>query len=359
MKKRIFMKILSMYRMVTFLWLLLLVGNNLCMEFEFKAPHNKQIICYDPWREAYTTKTVHEQNKSNECVFCVIPAIPHDPQKRLILRGKYNYVAQNTNPFVNGESSSLLVIPFEHGKYPHELLEEITEECIELMAMIFNKLQPYYMVQINNNIGANAGASIPNHSHTHLTIRVKKPYYSLIKAMKDIQPPRNVNEQYAFLTSRLTADPLYLQPPLSQQSHCSQCYYCKIINSANKEENLVVYQNHHVTIMMNHRPFCMGHMTILPNNHYSDINHAPKDMLNRMYKLALQLYPAIIKYVNFTDANIGMTSYSQNSGKTQHLEMHVVPRKAAPSISPVLNMYYVHQNVILLYKMLVEFYQAS
>jgi len=110
------------------------------------------------------------------CVFCVKakgdPADPDfDVREYVVARSSHVYVSLNTYPYNSGH---LLVIPYAHVAS----LEAMPPEALADLMLMANKglaaLRAVYQPQAFNvgaNIGASAGAGIPDHVHLHIVPR--------------------------------------------------------------------------------------------------------------------------------------------------------------------------------------------
>lgn len=123
---------------------------------------------YAPWRSEYIKK---DRSNQNSCVFCNHDTKENDAQLLIVKRYKHCFIMLNRYPYNAGH---LLVIPFVHTKDLHYLKEEhlqeymyaISESC-RIGTMVLNPEG----FNIGINIGKVAGASIPDHLHTHIIPR--------------------------------------------------------------------------------------------------------------------------------------------------------------------------------------------
>ena len=119
-----------------------------------------------PWRMEYI-----KSEKSDECIFCVLPSSQDDEKNFILLRGKHSFVIMNIFPY---NCSHLMVSPYRHigcitEQNDSERFEvnQLTEECIKILKTVsepdgFN---------IGYNIGKAAGAGYDEHIHCHIVPR--------------------------------------------------------------------------------------------------------------------------------------------------------------------------------------------
>ena len=119
-----------------------------------------------PWRMEYI-----KSEKSDECIFCVLPSSQDDEKNFILLRGKHSFVIMNIFPY---NCAHLMVSPYRHigcitEQNDSERFEvnQLTEECIKILKTVsepdgFN---------IGYNIGKAAGAGYDEHIHCHIVPR--------------------------------------------------------------------------------------------------------------------------------------------------------------------------------------------
>lgn len=127
---------------------------------------------YAPWRTAYAKKiTATKESNADSCVFCTQLAADNDDQFFVLKRYAYCAIMLNTFPYNAGH---LLIIPYVHKATLHELSAQERADSIEAVAhateVLTRALSPAGF-NVGINLGLAAGASIPNHLHTHVVPR--------------------------------------------------------------------------------------------------------------------------------------------------------------------------------------------
>ncbi len=130
-------------------------------------------LLYAPWRDCYTKKIKEPASSNDEkCVFCHHAQHPENDEQGLVLgRYKHHYIVMNKYPYNAGH---LLIIPYEHKAYLHELSPEILAEQMQLVAFASKQLMAALKndgLNIGMNIGRVGGAGIPEHLHMHIVPR--------------------------------------------------------------------------------------------------------------------------------------------------------------------------------------------
>ena len=109
--------------------------------------------------------------KSDECVFCAMPALGDDERALVVHRGASCFVILNAYPYNNGH---LMVAPFRHVPSIEELDDR---ELLELMTLarqgigVLREVHGPEGFNIGVNQGKVAGAGIADHIHLHVVPR--------------------------------------------------------------------------------------------------------------------------------------------------------------------------------------------
>ena len=98
------------------------------------------------------------------------------------------------------------------------------------------------------------------------------------------------------------------------------CNFCEILIENDNE----IYRDEFITALLDSDPITKGHIIILPNQHYLDLDEIPDAIINRIFKLSKE-------YVRLLKEKFGAPGYSimQNGGMfndIRHFHVHVFPR---------------------------------
>ena len=119
-----------------------------------------------PWRMEYIVS-----DKTGECIFCTGPEAQDDRQKKILFRGKQNFVIVNIFPYSNGH---LMVSPYRHLNCLTKLSEDEMAEGGVLIQKSIEILRKAYSpdgFNIGYNIGKSGGAGFEEHLHAHIVPR--------------------------------------------------------------------------------------------------------------------------------------------------------------------------------------------
>ena len=121
-----------------------------------------------PWRMDYL---LGKTDSETGCLFCVNVERPPSEANLIIHKGKHIMVMLNKYPYSNGH---LLLAPIMHVSSIDELTESAVIQLALLCQISVKTLRRAYNpdgFNIGVNIGAAAGAGIPNHVHMHVLPR--------------------------------------------------------------------------------------------------------------------------------------------------------------------------------------------
>jgi ATP adenylyltransferase len=120
---------------------------------------------------AWRMKFIEKTDKEAGCIFCNALGKEDDDRNLIILRGKRSFVIVNKYPYTSGH---LMVAPMDHQPSLEMLDAETRSEMMELVSQCVVTLRKVYNPQAFNvgaNIGAAAGAGVPDHVHMHIVPR--------------------------------------------------------------------------------------------------------------------------------------------------------------------------------------------
>ena len=131
-------------------------------------------ILWTPWRMPYLRG--EDRQHYAGCLFCVKgrgnAADPgFDAREYVVARSEHVYATLNMYPYNNGH---LLIVPYEHVPSLERLPPDTLADLMRVTNQALGALRDIYRPQAFNigaNIGADAGAGIPDHFHLHIVPR--------------------------------------------------------------------------------------------------------------------------------------------------------------------------------------------
>jgi ATP adenylyltransferase len=112
----------------------------------------------------------------------------------------------------------------------------------------------------------------------------------------------------------------------------TSCVFCRILEAACDDSNLVIFRGRHCFILLNLYPYTSGHMLIAANRHISFLSEAEPEELNEMIQLSRRCEDALRCEYRPHGFNMGFNlGRAAGAGVEHHLHMHVLPRWSGDS----------------------------
>ncbi len=107
----------------------------------------------------------------------------------------------------------------------------------------------------------------------------------------------------------------------------SGCIFCDKPKENRDRENLILYKDNHIFVIMNKFPYNSGHLMVVPIRHTNDMKDlSDEEMLKLMRYTDYSIRILKDKY-SAQGINIGMNlGRVAGAGVDQHLHIHIVPR---------------------------------
>ena len=123
---------------------------------------------WTPWRMAWIRDDKDERASQQGCVLCRLGDKDDD---LVVARSQHVYLMLNAYPYNFGH---LMVVPFSHRPSQEDLAPEALLDLMQTSNRALKALRALYQPQAFNvgaNIGAVAGAGLPDHFHLHIVPR--------------------------------------------------------------------------------------------------------------------------------------------------------------------------------------------
>lgn len=99
-----------------------------------------------------------------------------------------------------------------------------------------------------------------------------------------------------------------------------KCDFCEIL----KNNEYEIYQDKLITVLLDYDPISKGHILILPNDHYLDLDEMPIELVTHIFKFA-KSYVSILKE-KFNPKGYSMMQNGGAFNEINHFHLHVFPR---------------------------------
>ena len=98
------------------------------------------------------------------------------------------------------------------------------------------------------------------------------------------------------------------------------CHFCKILENRDYQ----LYRDKIATILLAYDPISKGHILIIPNVHYLDLDEIPQKVINHVFKLA-KIYVGLLKKA-YQPKGYSMMQNGGAFNDIGHFHLHVFPR---------------------------------
>ena len=120
---------------------------------------------WTPWRMKFI---MDSKKPTDGCVFCHLQTLEDGPENLILYRDETSFVLINKYPYNTGH---LLVIPKQHEADLAKLEPAVLSSLMENIQRSIEVLKKTYHpagFNVGSNLGATAGAGIPEHLHFHI-----------------------------------------------------------------------------------------------------------------------------------------------------------------------------------------------
>ena len=119
----------------------------------------------------------------------------------------------------------------------------------------------------------------------------------------------------------------YVVANTKEKKNKTICPFCTQITASDDEKNFILTRFKHTTVLLNLYPYNAGHLLVLPNKHYKDLQQLSKVERDELMLVMSKSISVLYKTISPDGINVGL-----NLGKlagasiVDHLHFHVLPR---------------------------------
>jgi histidine triad (HIT) family protein len=103
-----------------------------------------------------------------------------------------------------------------------------------------------------------------------------------------------------------------------------ECVFCKIYEDSNY---LKIYEDDKTISVLNKTPAAIGHVLIIPKEHYTIIEQVPDFEIGHMFNIANKISSAIFEALNMQGTNIIVENGVAAGQETAHFAINIIPRR--------------------------------
>jgi len=107
----------------------------------------------------------------------------------------------------------------------------------------------------------------------------------------------------------------------------AHCNFCEIIRGGG--EVSICYEDADSIGFLDIQPVNLGHVLVVPREHYESLNDIPPALAMHLFEVALKLGPIIRRLTGSDDLNIIVSSGEAAGQNVFHYHVHLIPRKTA------------------------------
>ena len=104
------------------------------------------------------------------------------------------------------------------------------------------------------------------------------------------------------------------------------CIFCDLIHGA--AEVSVCYEDATAIAFMDIQPVNMGHVLVVPREHYVSMLDVPHDVATHCFEIAMRLAPIVRELCSCDDMNLVVNSGEHAGQDVFHYHVHLIPRGA-------------------------------
>jgi histidine triad (HIT) family protein len=105
----------------------------------------------------------------------------------------------------------------------------------------------------------------------------------------------------------------------------TDCIFCELIHGGG--EVSICYEDADAIAFMDIQPVNLGHVLVVPREHYASLNDVPLELAMHLFEVALRLGPTIRKVGGSDDLNIVVNSGEAAGQNVFHYHVHLIPRR--------------------------------
>lgn len=103
------------------------------------------------------------------------------------------------------------------------------------------------------------------------------------------------------------------------------CIFCDLVNGAG--EVSICYEDSRAIAFMDIQPVNLGHVLVVPREHFESLNDVPSELAMHLFEVALQLAPVVRRLNGADDLNIVVNSGANAGQNVFHYHVHLIPRR--------------------------------
>ena len=104
------------------------------------------------------------------------------------------------------------------------------------------------------------------------------------------------------------------------------CIFCELIHGGG--EVSICYEDSQAIAFMDVQPVNVGHVLVVPREHYESLLDVPADLARHLFDVALRLAPIVRRLARADGLNVIVNSGEAAGQDVFHYHVHVIPRRS-------------------------------
>ncbi len=121
-----------------------------------------------------------------------------------------------------------------------------------------------------------------------------------------------------------------MSPEELKEFQKQQCIFCQIISG--KIPSKKVYEDDKVIAVLDVNPAAIGHVLLLPKEHYAIMPQIPDSELSYLFTLAKHISQSMLRALKVEGTNLFVANGLAAGQKAQHFMIHIIPRKEGDEV---------------------------
>jgi len=116
-----------------------------------------------------------------------------------------------------------------------------------------------------------------------------------------------------------------MSPEELKEFQKQQCIFCQIIEG--KIPSKKVYDDDKCFAVMDINPAAVGHVLLLPKEHYAIMPQVPDEIIGHLFMIAKHISQAMLRQLKVEGTNVFVANGMIAGQKAQHFMIHIIPRQ--------------------------------
>jgi len=124
-----------------------------------------------------------------------------------------------------------------------------------------------------------------------------------------------------------------MSPEELKEFQKQQCIFCQII--AGKVPSKKIYEDDKCIAIIDINPAAVGHVLLLPKEHYAIMPQIPDEEIGWLFMVAKQISQAMLRKLRVEGTSLFVANGLAAGQRAQHFMIHIIPRKEEDGLLPL------------------------